>query len=264
MTQAFNLSQFANKLNTSGQTDNTGLQNSSLTVSAGTGMSGGGSVALGSSVTLNNAGVTSITAGTGISVSASTGGVTITNTLPDTLGVTSLNGSTGALKGATLVNTQSYSAASTVDLTTGMTNAGFYQIIYTGSISNSGSTSAWITRVSVNGGSTYASTNYSFINMVNEADVTFSATSLFGNSITQSATSTGFYYIEMLLYTGTASLFSRAFMQSNSTSTVGDYFNPRIYTGTYRTNGQVNGVRLIRSGGSSTLTGSASVYYLGI
>ena len=84
MTQAFNLSQFANKLNSSGQTDNTGLQNSSVTVTAGTGMSGGGAVALGSSVTLTNAGVTSVSAGTGISVSAGTGGVTITNTSPGT------------------------------------------------------------------------------------------------------------------------------------------------------------------------------------
>jgi hypothetical protein len=80
MTQAFNLSQFANNVNSSGQTSNAGLQNTSVTVTAGTGMSGGGAVALGSSVTLTNAGVTSVTAGTGISVSASTGGVTITNT----------------------------------------------------------------------------------------------------------------------------------------------------------------------------------------
>jgi hypothetical protein len=79
MTQAFNLSQFANKLNSSGQTDNTGLQNSSVTVTAGTGMSGGGSVALGSSVTLTNAGVTSIVAGTGISVSGATGAVTVSS-----------------------------------------------------------------------------------------------------------------------------------------------------------------------------------------
>ena len=77
MTQAFNLSQFANNLNTSGATSNTGLQNSAVTVTAGTGMSGGGSVALGSSVTLTNAGVTSVAAGTGIAVSASTGAVTI-------------------------------------------------------------------------------------------------------------------------------------------------------------------------------------------
>lgn len=94
MTQAFNLSLFANKLNTSGQTDNTGLQNASVTVTAGTGMSGGGAVALGSSVTLTNAGVTSVTAGTGISVSAAAGNVTITNTVS---GVTSLNGQTGAI-----------------------------------------------------------------------------------------------------------------------------------------------------------------------
>jgi len=79
MTQAFNLSLFANKLNSSGQTDNTGLQNSSVTVTAGTGMSGGGSVALGSSVTLTNAGVTSIVAGSGISISGATGAVTVTN-----------------------------------------------------------------------------------------------------------------------------------------------------------------------------------------
>ena len=65
---------------TLGSIANSQLTNSSVTVTAGTGMSGGGAVALGSSVTLTNAGVTSVTAGTGISVSASTGGVTITNT----------------------------------------------------------------------------------------------------------------------------------------------------------------------------------------
>jgi len=82
MTQALNLANFANNLNTSGQTSNSGLQNSSITVNAGTGLSGGGTPSLGGSVTLNNAGVTSVSAGTGISVSASTGGVTITNSAP--------------------------------------------------------------------------------------------------------------------------------------------------------------------------------------
>lgn len=80
MTQALNLALFANKLNTSGATDNTGLQNSSVTVAAGTGMSGGGAVALGSSVTLTNTGVTSLVAGTGISVSGGTGAVTVNST----------------------------------------------------------------------------------------------------------------------------------------------------------------------------------------
>ena len=56
---------------------NGNLANSSVTVTAGTGMSGGGAVALGSSVTLTNAGVTSNVAGTGVSVSGATGAVTI-------------------------------------------------------------------------------------------------------------------------------------------------------------------------------------------
>lgn len=57
---------------------NGGLVNSSITVTAGTGMSGGGSVSLGGSVTLNNAGVTSIV-GTAnrVTASASTGAVTL-------------------------------------------------------------------------------------------------------------------------------------------------------------------------------------------
>ena len=76
---------------------NAGLVNSSLTVTAGTGMSGGGSVALGSSVTLTNAGVTSNVAGTGITVSGATGAVTITNA-----GVTSAVAGTGVtVSGAT-------------------------------------------------------------------------------------------------------------------------------------------------------------------
>jgi hypothetical protein len=53
------------------------LTNSSVTVSAGTGMSGGGAVSLGGTVTLTNAGVTSAVAGTGVGVSAGTGAVTI-------------------------------------------------------------------------------------------------------------------------------------------------------------------------------------------
>lgn len=79
---------------------NSALANSSVTVTAGTGMSGGGTVSLGGTITLTNAGVTSVVAGTAISVSGSTGAVTINNT-----GVTSavagtgvsVSGSTGAV-----------------------------------------------------------------------------------------------------------------------------------------------------------------------
>jgi hypothetical protein len=75
---------------------NAGLVNSSVTVSAGTGMSGGGAVSLGGTVTLTNAGVTSNVAGSGISVNAGTGAVTITNS-----GVRSIAAGTGVAVSAT-------------------------------------------------------------------------------------------------------------------------------------------------------------------
>ena len=62
----------------SGSIANAKLSNSSVTVTAGSGLSGGGTVSLGNTITLTNAGVTSIISGTGIGV-AGTGAVTITN-----------------------------------------------------------------------------------------------------------------------------------------------------------------------------------------
>lgn len=94
MTQALNLANFANTLNTTGQTSNSGLQNPSVIVNTGAGLSGGGAVALGSALNLSNSGVISVSAGSGISVSSSTGDVTITNTA---VGVTSFVGQTGAI-----------------------------------------------------------------------------------------------------------------------------------------------------------------------
>jgi hypothetical protein len=55
MTQAFNLAQFANKLNTSGQTDNTGLQNNSITINTTSPIIGGATPALGGSMTIAHA-----------------------------------------------------------------------------------------------------------------------------------------------------------------------------------------------------------------
>ena len=90
MTQALNLANFANNLNTSGATSNAGLQNSTISgvalgsnlnaLTIGTGLSGS-SYNGSSAVTIANTGVTSITAGTGITVSGSTGGVTINSTV---------------------------------------------------------------------------------------------------------------------------------------------------------------------------------------
>lgn len=69
-------------------------------VSAGTGISVSGTTG---AVTVTNSGVTSVTAGTGISVSASTGGVTITNTSSASGTVTSVATGNG-LSGGTITS----------------------------------------------------------------------------------------------------------------------------------------------------------------
>jgi len=64
----------------SGTVGNNQLANNSITINAATGLSGGGTVALGGSTTLNNAGVTSLTGGGGVTVSAASGAVTLGST----------------------------------------------------------------------------------------------------------------------------------------------------------------------------------------
>jgi hypothetical protein len=59
---------------------NASLQNDSITVNTGQGLTGGGNCDLGATLNLVNAGVISITAGGGMSVDQSTGAVTVTNT----------------------------------------------------------------------------------------------------------------------------------------------------------------------------------------
>ena len=63
-----------------GLVQNTDLQNNSVTINTGTGLSGGGVVALGGTLNLANTGVTSLLAGPGIGVSGATGAVTVANT----------------------------------------------------------------------------------------------------------------------------------------------------------------------------------------
>lgn len=71
----------ANQL--SGTIGNNQLANNSLTVNAGTGLSGGGTVALGGALTLNNAGVLSVAGNPDITVSTIGGAVTLGDTATD-------------------------------------------------------------------------------------------------------------------------------------------------------------------------------------
>jgi hypothetical protein len=132
-----------------GSVPNSKLANSSLTVTAGSGLSGGGSVALGGSITLTNSGVTSIVAGSNISISGSSGAVTInasvsgavvyqgawnasTNTIPTINATGQVNGVTptaGYEYSISVTGTQNIGAGSTT-----YTVGGF--IIYNGTVWN--------------------------------------------------------------------------------------------------------------------------------
>jgi hypothetical protein len=95
-----------------GSISNTELENSSVTVNSGTGLSGGGIVPLGGSITLQNTGLLSASGiGTGIDVQTAAGAVTIENT-----GVTGLTPGNGiSLSGSngnvTVTNTGLLAAA---------------------------------------------------------------------------------------------------------------------------------------------------------
>jgi len=131
---------------------NAKLANSSITVTAGTGMSGGGAASLGGTVTLTNAGVTSNVAGTGITVSGATGAVTITNA-----GVTSITTNTGlssnvsATGAVTITNT----ITNNNQLTNGagyVTSSGVTSVTGTAPVVSSGGTTPAISMAAASSG----------------------------------------------------------------------------------------------------------------
>ena len=94
-----------------GQVGNNQLANNSITITAGTGLSGGGTVALGGSTTLNNSGVTALTGGGGVTVSASSGSVTLgSSPITVTAGTGLSGGGTVLLGGSTTLNNSGVTA----------------------------------------------------------------------------------------------------------------------------------------------------------
>jgi hypothetical protein len=97
MTQAFNLSQLANNLNTSGQLNaSTGLSSAVPVANGGTGQTTytNGQLLIGNT-TGNTLTKATLIAGSGISITNGAGSISIASTV--TGGVTSLNGQTGAI-----------------------------------------------------------------------------------------------------------------------------------------------------------------------
>ena len=109
---------------------NSQLTNSSVTVSAGTGLSGGGTVALGGTTTLTNAGVTSLASSGSITLSGSTGNVTI--------GTTGSTLPTGGTQGQVLLQGASsagwynhaYNVTAFASLSAAITAAGSTGVLY--------------------------------------------------------------------------------------------------------------------------------------
>lgn len=99
-----------------GAINNAQLSSSSLTITAGAGLAGGGLVSLGGNVTLSNAGVVSLAEGGGITVSAGMGAVTLgsTATSANTAGAIVARDATGGFS-ATLLN-----LSTTVSSTSGL------------------------------------------------------------------------------------------------------------------------------------------------
>lgn len=130
---------------------NGGLTNSSVTVSAGTGLSGGGAVSLGGTITLTNAGVTALSSSGGgnLTVSASTGSITVA--LPATgPGATSVGSSTAI----PVITTDAYGRVSTTSTAAVVAPAG----TLTGSTLASGVTASSLTSVGTLTGLTVAGT----------------------------------------------------------------------------------------------------------
>lgn len=123
MTQAFNLSQLANNLNSSGQLDATdGLTGAVPVANGGTGLT---STPLNGQLNIGNgSGFTraTLTAGSNISITNGAGSITIASTAGG--GVTSLNGQTGAITNTTYASIGSYVIAYGPNTTSGDTVAG--------------------------------------------------------------------------------------------------------------------------------------------
>ena len=255
---SFDVSAGADVTIKTGGVGNTQLANSSVTVTAGSGLAGGGAVSLGGSVTLSNAGVTGVVAGTGITVSGATGNVTITNT-----GVQSVNGITGAIVSVAVTGSNIFTGLQTMNagitsnnlwVTNGVTFAsGSY---HTGLATFAGGLSAA-------GGATFSG-NISAPNIVNSFNGATSAITLTGNGAILYSQSGGTNTISARLagtgVTGVASFNTASFAVSAGAEVTiksGGVSNAQLATAYHTIS--ANGASTLNLGDTLTLTGGSNI-----
>jgi hypothetical protein len=118
----------------SGMVGNGQLANNSVTVNAGTGLSGGGTALLGGSTTLNNAGVTSLAGSQGVTVSAAIGPVTLgsTATSANTFGAIVSRNGTGTFAAQSII----LAGSLLLPASPAIIDAGSNPFVYSDSVSN--------------------------------------------------------------------------------------------------------------------------------
>ncbi len=261
MTQAYNLAILANAVDSSGKL-NVGT-NATGTLPVANGGSGQSALTA-NNVLLGNgtSGVQFVAPGTNGNVLTSNGTTWVSSTVPAT-GVTSLNGSTGALKGATLVNTTTFSGASTINVTSGISSEGNYLIRVIGTMNTTSAITEYYLRTSTNGGSSYnsGSTDYRRVELDGSVGVGTYMNEIFGKSAFAVTYGINTY---ILLYTGNASYAasSQTFNANLSLSSIEGYL--RSSFGTRTASGQVNAFQITRITGSALATGTVYTYFLGI
>jgi hypothetical protein len=267
MTQAFNLSQLANNLNTSGQLDATdGLTGAVPVANGGTGLTAtpsNGQIDIGNGSGFSR---TTITAGSGISVTNGSGSITIASSGG---GVTSFNDNTGALAGYQLITSGTVSSGSTA-INIGSLPSGYktFRILYDLGLSTAGTVMNHGLRVSTNGGSTYISTNNYYYNvqeMYNGGINSQEATSLqsnmtVGRPVWTNPGGSVYFLMSIDIIQSTNSSFLGVIGETTSVNTNGAGLNS-IFGGWYNQTTYVNGIQLVRTSSSMTYNNGGYIVY---
>jgi hypothetical protein len=240
-------------------------------VAAGTGISVSATTG---ALTVTNSGVTSAVAGTGISVSGATGAVTVTNS-----GVTSLNGSTGALNGMTYISNGSFgSTAVSNNYITGLPSGyTFFKIFSTVKFNGvDGNGGGLALRLSKDNGSTYYSSGYATGQLSGSGagtDTSYTSTGTGQNKIwicnTPGGSSNTWVNIDITIFNaqGTNTVPPSVLVYASGMSNGGDYCYINMTGGnnsSITANQYINAVQLFIDSGSSKQMNGGYYYVYGM